>query len=81
MKGKALWLLCKPSILFRGRIYAEEEIGRAVEGRGGEGELEISSALPSRESDSRTFEAGVVMLKSIRSGHEVGWTAFELLNG
>jgi hypothetical protein len=52
-----------------------------VEGRGGEGELEISSALPSRESDNRTFEAGAVTVGSRRPGHEVGWTGFELVNG
>jgi hypothetical protein len=38
----------------------------------------MSSALPSRDSDSLIREDGVVLLNSSRSGHEAGWFALDL---
>lgn len=46
---------------------------------GGDGELVISSALPSRESDNRIDDVGVKTLSSIRSGHDAGWLAVKLV--
>jgi hypothetical protein len=41
----------------------------------------MSSALPSRDSESLIRDGGVEMLESTRSGHEAGWFALDLRIG
>lgn len=38
-----------------------------------------SSAFPSKDSDRRIRDFGVDAVSSIRSGHEAGWVACELV--
>jgi len=56
----------------------EDEVGRGAYWRGGDGVVDISSALPSRDSDSRTLDGAEDTVSSIRSGHEFGCVALKL---
>lgn len=69
----ALWLRWRPPL--RRRALDKAEDGRDCRGRGGDEEssVETSSALPSRERESRTFDEGVEIVEAFsRSGHDDG---------
>lgn len=77
-KDIALWLRWRPRMRLWGIVDPEEE-GRGGCARGGDGPDEMSSALPSRDMDSRICEEGAELSdKPILSGHEDGWIGLEL---
>lgn len=75
--GSALWLRSNVLILFCGtNTSEEEEDGRGSWARGGEGDTDTSSALPSRDIDNLTF--GEEVVRSSLPPHDVGFIDWEL---
>lgn len=75
-KEIALWLRWRPILLCE-NIEAEDD-GRGAYCRGGDGVVEMSSALPSNDSESRTLDDEGEALSSIRPGQEFGCGALKL---